>query len=443
MSTHQPFSDTIWSEREIWSRDQIESHQLEALKQQLAYVGANSAYYRRSFAQAGFRPEEFRSFADLAKLPVTRKLDYVAGMSAAPPWGEHIAAKREDIVRIHFSSGTTNRPVHVAWTAADKERWTDLFARYFYGQGLRPGDVYQVMVSFAWFVGGLGIAQAVERVGATVIAAGNGDSKRQIETLFDYGASSLFATPSFVAHLAEVATEMGRDLRDTKVRFMAVGGEPGGGLSGTRERIEQMWDAQVYDCYGMLEFQPTAWEMPSKEGLVLAEDFVLAEVLHPDTMQEVPDGTPGVLVLTHLDKRASPLVRWWTGDIVVRSRRPGADKRTFGRLVGGVQGRADDMLVIRGVNLFPSAVEDVLRRIPGVGGEYQIVLDRSLQDAAGFWTGMRLRVESEGAVPPDLADTISHQVREHLKVRTLVEVHPFGTLPRAVHKAKRVVREDV
>jgi phenylacetate-CoA ligase len=183
--------------------------------------------------------------------------------------------------------------------------------------------------------------------------------------------------------------------------------------------------------------------MPAKDGLVIAEDFVLAQVVHPETLREVPDGTAGVLVLTHLDKQASPLVRWWTGDIVVRDRRPGADKRTFARLVGGVQGRADDMLVIRGVNLFPSAVEAVLRKIPGVGGEYQIVLDRSLKDAGGFWTGIRLRVESEGVPPPDLDAIVSHQVREVLKVRTLVEVHPFGTLPRSVHKAKRVVREGV
>jgi phenylacetate-CoA ligase len=431
----------MWSEREVWSRDQIESYQLQALKKQLAYVGQHSQYYRRLFGQTGFAPQDFRSIADLSALPVTRKADYVAGIDAAPPWGEHIAAKREDVTRIHFSSGTTNRPVHVAWTAADKELWTDMFARYFYGQGLRPGDVYQVMVSFAWFVGGLGVSQAVERVGATVIAAGNQDSRRQVETLFDYGTAALFATPSFVAHLAEVATEMGRDLRETKVKFMDVGGEPGGGLPGTRQRIEQMWATQVYDCYGMLEFQPTAWEMPAKEGLVVAEDFVLAQVVDAETLQEVPDGTPGVLVLTHLEKQASPLVRWWTGDIVIRDRRPGSDKRTFARLCGGVQGRADDMLVIRGVNLFPSAVEDVLRKIPGVGGEYQIVLDESLKDSSGFWTGIKLHIESEGVAERGLDLTVAHQIREVLKVRTVVQVHPFGTLPRSVHKAKRVIRE--
>ena len=222
---------------------------------------------------------------------------------------------------------------------------------------------------------------------------------------------------------------------------MGVGGEPGGGLPGTRERIERLWDTQVYDCYGMLEFQPTAWEMPAKDGLVIADDFVFAEVLDPETLTAVPDGTAGVLVLTHLDKQASPLVRWWTGDMVVRDRRPGSDKRTFARLVGGVRGRADDMLVIRGVNLFPSAVEAVLRKIPGVGVEYQIVLDDSLKDASGFWTGIRLRIESEGQGRAGLEQEVAHRIRDDLKVRTLVEVHPFGSLPRAMHKAKRVVKE--
>lgn len=441
MALDQPFSDTMWSEREIWSRDKIQSYQFETLKKQLGYVGKNSAYYNRTFSEAGFHPGDFKSLDDLSKLPVTKKVDYVAGIDAAPPYGEHIAVTPDDLVRLHFSSGTTNRPVHVGWTAADRIRWADVCARYFYGQGLRKSDVYQVMVSYAWFVGGLSITQAVELIGTTVIPAGNQDSKRQIETMFQFGTTALFATPSFAAHLAEIALEMGRDLRDSKVKLMGVGGEPGGGIPGTRERIQNLWNTEVYDCYGMLEFQPTAWEMQSREGLVVADDFVFAEVVDAETLKPVPDGTAGVLVLTHLDKQASPLVRWWTGDIVVRDSRTGSDGRTFGRLVGGVQGRADDMLVIRGVNLFPSAVETVLRKIPGVGVEYQIVLDESLKDMSGFWTGIKLRIENEGEARSDLATEVAHRIRDELKVRAVVEVSPAGSLPRATHKAKRLVKD--
>lgn len=442
MSAQQPYSATIWSEREVWSRDQLSTFQLEALRRQLRYVGDNSAYYGGRFAAAGFDPREFRSFADLSRLPLTRKSDYLAAMDAAPPWGSQLACSPDDIARVHFSSGTTGRPAHVCWTAADIERWTDMFARYLYAQGVRKDDVYQVLYGFAWFVGGLAMTQSVQRIGATLIPAGNGDSRRQIETFLRYGTTAICTTPSFAAHLAEVAGEMGVDLRDTKIRAVAVGGEPGGSLPATRRLIERAWDARMFDCYGMIEFQPTAWEVESQDGLVLAEDFLYAEVINADTHQPVADGKPGVLVLTHLDKQACPLVRWWTGDMVVRSTRVGADGRTFARLVGGVQGRADDMLVIRGVNLFPSAVEEVIRSIPGVEGEYQIVLDKSVRDDAGFLTGFRLKVEVEADAPSGIDQEITAQIRDRLQVRCVIELAPLGTLPRSTHKAKRVVRED-
>lgn len=440
MAAPVPHSETIWSQCELWSRDQIADFQLAALKRQLAYVAKRSGYYAERMRAVGFEAGDFKSFEDLRRLPVTKKADYLAAMEVAPPWGTQLACDPADIARVHFSSGTTARPAHNCWTSHDLERWTDLFARYFYAQGLRKGDIYQVLVGYAWFVGGLGITQGVQRLGATVIPAGNLDSERQIETLFRYGTTALFVTPSFAAHLGEVATAMGRDLRESKVKLVGVGGEPGGGLEATRKRIEATWGVRPLDCYGMIEFQPTAWELPGREGLVLAEDFAFAEVLDAETHEPVPDGEPGILVLTHLDKEACPLVRWWTGDVVVRDSRPGPDGRTFARLVGGVRGRADDMLVVRGVNLFPSAVEDVIRRIPGVGGEFQIVLDDTLNDAAGFATGIRLQVEAAADAPEDLAQRVAAQIRERLTVRAVVEVMSPGSLPRSVHKAKRIVR---
>lgn len=442
MSAQQPYSATIWSEREVWSRDHIAAFQLEALKAQLRYVGEHSAFYKERFAAAGFDAREFRSFADLSTLPLTKKADYLAAMEFAPPWGSQLACAPDDIARVNFSSGTTGRPAHVCWTAADIERWTDVFARYLYAQGIRKSDVYQVLYGFAWFVGGLAMTQAVQRIGAALIPAGNGDSKRQIETFLRYGTTAICTTPSFAAHLAEVAAEMNIDLRDTKIRSVAVGGEPGGSLPATRRLIESAWGARMYDCYGMIEFQPTAWEVATQDGLVLAEDFLYAEVIDANTQLPVADGEPGVLVLTHLDKQACPLVRWWTGDMVIRSSTVGADGRTHARLVGGVQGRADDMLVIRGVNLFPSAVEEVIRSIPGVTGEYLIVLDKSVRDDAGFLTGFRLKIEVAPEAPADLAKTVVARLREKLQVRCVVETSAFGTLPRSTHKAKRVIREE-
>ncbi|MCD0504480.1 phenylacetate--CoA ligase family protein [Bordetella petrii] len=436
----QPYSDTIWDEAETWSRDRIESFQLDALRRQLRRVAQTSSHYQRVFAAAGFQPDDLKSFADLRKLPFTRKSDYMAGLQAEPPFGSLAAVQPGEAVRVHFSSGTTARPAPVLWTQADIDRWADLYSRYLYAQGLRRGDVFQCMFNYAWFVGGLGATLAAQQVGALVIPASSGDTQRQIETIFQYGTQCVIGTPSFMAHMAEAAQAMGRDLAGSSVRMVCVGGEPGASIPGTRERIERQWGAKMYDCYGALECQPIGWDTASQLGPTLAEDFIYVEILHPDTHEPVPDGERGVLVLTHLDRQACPLVRWWTGDMVVRDSRPAPDGRTHARLAGGVLGRADDMLIVRGVNLFPSAVEDIVRAFPGLTNEYVLVLDDSVKDPnTGFLTGVKLRVERERGAAADLGERLSQRLREKLQVRFHVEVVESGTLPRTVHKATRVI----
>jgi len=438
----QPYSDTIWDDVETWSRDRIEAFQLQALKRQLARVGERSNHYKRVFAEHNFRPEDLKSFADLRKLPFTRKSDYLAGLEAEPPFGSMAAVGPGEAARVHFSSGTTARPAPVLWSHADIERWADLYARYLYSQGLRRGDVFQCMFNYAWFVGGLGATLAAPRVGRLVIPASSGDTERQIDTIFQYGSQCVIGTPSFMAHVAEAAAKLGRDLTKSKVKMVCVGGEPGGSVPGTRERLEAQWGAPMFDCYGALECQPIGWDTAAKLGPTLAEDFIYVEVLHPDTHEPVADGERGVLVITHLDKEACPLVRWWTGDIVVRDSRPAPDGRTHARLAGGVQGRADDMLIIKGVNLFPTAVEDVVRAFPGLTNEYVLVIDDSGKDPkTKFLTGVKLRVERESGAAADIGERLQQRLREKLQVRFNVEVLEPGALPRTVHKAKRVIHE--
>ncbi|TXK38952.1 phenylacetate--CoA ligase family protein [Nonomuraea sp. C10] len=437
-----PSSAEYWSEVETWPRDRIAEFQLAALRRQLAYVGANSAYYKAAWAGIGFEPGDLRSLDDLRSLPVVRKADYVADLAERGPWGSMLAVHPEDVARVHFSSGTTSSPAPVCWTRQDLDRWADLYARFAYSQGVRRTDVYQALFGFAWFVGGLGVTAAYTKIGCTVIPGGSGDTERQIDVMARYGTTAVSGTPSFMLHLAETAERLGRPVTGNRVRRIQVGGEPGGGIPETRALIEERWDAKVFDGYGSLEFQPIAWECERQAGGHFAEDFVHAEVVDAETGAPVPDGSPGVLVLTHLDKQASPFVRWWTGDVVVRDPDPCACGRTHGRLRGGVLGRADDMLVVRGVNFFPSSVESLVRSTPGATGEYLIVIDEDVVDrATGYLTGVKVRLETEDGAAESAVDRLAHAIRAELTVRAVVEPVPSGSLARSTHKAKRLVRE--
>jgi phenylacetate-CoA ligase len=426
---------------ETGSPEATAEHRRVALRAQLQRLAARDDGYGARWRELGWEPGDLRDLDDLSALPVTTKADFLAAVRRRPPYGDLLAVDPAQIARVHFSSGTTAAPTPMAWTASDLDRWADLYARAAHSQGVRPGAVYQCLFSYAWFVGGLGATAGYQRLGATVIPGGSGDTERQIETIFAFGTTDVGGTPSFLLHLAEAAQQRGTPLRDGPVRRVMVGGEPGGALDGTRAAIEAAWGARCFDGYGCLEFQPIAWECEAQAGGHLPEDVVHAEVVDPQTHRPVPDGTPGVLVLTHVDKQACPLVRWWTGDVVVLDRTRCACGRTHARLPGGVRGRADDMLVIRGVNVFPSAIEDVVRRQPGAAGEYRIVLDPALvDDRTGYRTGLRLQVEAEPGAEATLSERIAAAVHRELKVRASVEIVDRGRLERSTHKTARVVR---
>lgn len=438
-----PHSPTYWNEVETWSRDRIESFQAQALRRQLAYVGENSDFFGRQWKEIGFEPGDITGPEDLRKLPMVRKSDYVASLAEDGPWGSMLAAPVDSLARVHFSSGTTSSPTPVCWTRSDLDRWAELYARASYSQGVRSHDIYQVLFGFPWFVGGLGVTSLCEQIGCLVIPGGSGETERQIDVIHEFGTTAVSGTPSFMLHLAETALRLGRPLADSAVSRIQVGGEPGAGIPETRVAIEQMWGAKVFDGYGSLEFQPIAWECEHQNGGHIAEDFAYAEVVDTETGEPVPDGTPGVLVLTHLDKQATPFVRWWTGDVVVRDSSPCSCGRTLSRLPGGVRGRGDDMLLVKGVNLFPSSVENIVRRMDGVSGEYRIVLDDDVTHAeTGYLTGIKIRLEVEDGYHEQVSRDLSQAVRAELTVRTIVDCVPVGSLERSTHKAKRVIREN-
>jgi phenylacetate-CoA ligase len=432
-----------WDPCETLDRAEIERVQLARLRRQLAHLAATDGFYADRFRALGWNAGDLGSLEDLSALPFTRKSDYIASIEAHPPFGRFVGVPAEEVSRIHFSSGTTARPTPQYWTQPDLERWADLYARYAHAQGVRKGDVFQCLFGFSWFVGGLGATAGLQRLGATCIPAGNQDTERQIATLLDYGTTVLFGTPSFIVHLASEMIRRGIDPAGSKVRIIAVGGEPGASVPATRRRIETLWNAKCYDAYGCLEFQSIAAECEAQAGLHLFEDFAYAEVVDAESGLAVADGSPGVLVLTHLDKQAGPLVRWFTGDIVVRDGTRCACGRTHARLIGGVRGRADDMLVIRGVNMFPSAVEDVVRSIDGLADEYRIIIDKSVREPeTGFLNGIRLQAE---ALQPEraaaLRDVLSGEIKARLQIRAHVEMMPLNSLERSTHKSKRVIKD--
>ena len=440
--TARPWSGQYWSQCETWSRDQIEATQTAMLTSQLRRVFKRSEFYRQRYAAIGWSPADFSGLDSLRALPLTTKSDYVASIAADPPFGTAIAQPPSRLRRVHFSSGTTSEPTPMFWTKWDLNRWADLYARSAYSQGVRDTDRYQCLFNYSWFVGGLGATAGYQRLGCLCIPGGSSDTRRQLDTMLRMGTTVVGGTPSFLLHLAEVADAAGIHLQGSAVRLVMTGGEPGAAVPGIRQRIEQEWGAKAFDGYGSIEFQPIAWECCAQAGGHLVEDFAFAEILAPDTHLPVADGEPGVLVLTHLDKEAVPLIRWWTGDVVVRDSRLCECGRTMTRLPGGVKGRADDMLVVRGVNLFPSAIEDVVRRLASAGTEFRIVVDDSAKEpGTGFLTGIKLEVEADSQVP-DLCDQLERQVREELLVRIVACEVPPGSLPRFTNKARRVVSSD-
>ena len=342
------FRDGILDEVETVAPERRREETTAALRAQLASLAGRSEFHRERFAATGFDPRDPAWLEAFQALPLMDKRDHLGSLEGREPWGTNLGVDPSELVRVHFSSGTTSVPTPIAWTAADLDRWTHLYARGAYSYGLRHTDVYLCLLSFAWFVGGLGTHAAFERIGATCIPGGNQESLRQLETMRRFGVTTTALTPSFALHLAEVAEEAGIDLRALPVSKMLIAGEPGGSVPATRRLIEELWDAKVFDGYGSLEFQPIAWECERQAGLHLQEDFLFPEVLDPESLRPVPDGTPGLLVLTHLDKQAHPLVRWSTGDVVAIDRAPCACGRTTARLASGVLGRTDDMLVVRG-----------------------------------------------------------------------------------------------
>ncbi|HGJ65090.1 TPA: phenylacetate--CoA ligase [bacterium] len=425
----------IWNEKyECMSRKELEELQLGRLKAIVRKVYDRVPFYHDSFDDAGVKPDDIKSLSDIKRLPFISKKDlrdnYPFKLFAEP---------MNDIVRLHSSSGTTGKPVVVGYTKNDIETWAELMARSLMCAGANSKDIIQNAYGYGLFTGGLGIHYGGERMGATVIPASGGNTKRQVMMLQDFGTTVLTCTPSYSLYIAEVAEEMGIDIKKLPLRVGVFGAEPWS--DNMRTDIESKLSIDAMDIYGLTEVigPGVSMECNQKNGLHIFEDHFIAEIIDPDTGEQLPYGETGELVFTSLTKEAFPIIRFRTRDITSLNPEPCKCGRTIARM-RRVSGRTDDMLIIRGVNVFPSQIESVLMQVEGVEPHYEIVVERK-----GNLDEIELKVEVTErlfsdeirkleAVQKKIQDEIESVIGISIKV-TLVEPK---TIERSEGKAKRV-----
>jgi len=427
----------IWNDEfETLPREAIESLQLKRLQQTVDRVYATVPFYRESYKKAGITPSVIKSLEDLKKLPFTLKQDmrdnYPYGLFAVP---------LEQIVRIHASSGTTGKPTVVGYTRRDIETWTELMARSFVAAGAHKGDVIHNAYGYGLFTGGLGAHYGAERLGASVIPMSGGNTKKQLMIMQDFGSTVLTCTPSYSLFLAEVAAEEGIDIRNLKLKVGILGAEPWS--EKMRQEIEQKLNIKAIDIYGLSEIlgPGVAIEcLEAQSGLHIWEDHFIPEIIDPDTCEVLPPGEKGELVITTITKEGIPLIRYRTRDITRLITEPCVCGRTHVR-IERLSGRSDDMLIIRGVNVFPSQIEAVLFNIKGVEPHYQLIVDRE-----GNLDTLEVQVEvneltfsDEIKILQGLSSKIKKEIKDLLGVTCKVRLVEPKSITRSEGKAKRVI----
>ncbi|MBM3979809.1 MAG: phenylacetate--CoA ligase [Planctomycetes bacterium] len=393
-------------------------------------IRASNDFYRRKFAAV--------AADNLESLPFTTKAELVADQAANPPYGTNLTFPLERYSRLHQTSGTsTGTPLRWLDTADSWEWILGCWRVNFELMGLKAGDRLFFPFSFGPFLGFWSAFDSATRAGFLGISGGGMTSVARLRCLLEHRCTVLFATPTYALHLSEVAAKEGLDIAGSPVRAVVVAGEPGGTIPATRARIEQLWGARVFDHYGMTEIGPVAVEADARPGqMYLLERDYLAEVIDPATGAAVPDGTAGELVLTNLGRIGSPLIRYRTGDLVRIATDPDPTGRAWRRLDGGILGRADDMIHVRGNNVYPSAIEAIVRRFAEVA-EYRVHVNR-----ANPLADLRLEIEPATGDGQALADSIGRAVRDELLFRVDVTPCPPGSLPRFEMKARRVIHQS-
>ena len=414
------------------------------LRGQLQYAWERSPFYRARWTAAGVGPGALRRLEDLARFPVVTKAELRAAQAADPPFGAYLCIPPQAVARIHGTSGTTGRPTVFGVGRDDWERIAEAHARILWAAGIRPSDRVLICSFFSLYMGSWGALAGAERLGATVFpfgAGAQGQTLAAVEWAREVRPTAFYGTPSYALHFAETARRAGVDPGALGFRILFFSGEPGAGIPATKRLIEETFGGACIDMGSMAEMTPwmTNAECGRRTGMHLWQDLVYTEICDPETFRPVPAGAEGTPVYTHLERTSQPMIRLVSGDRTRWTDAPCPCGRTYPRLPDGIYGRFDDMLIIRGENVYPSVIEDVLRATPGFGGEFRVIVSR--REAMDE---LLVRVEYTPEHEPAerraaLGAALRERLRARLGVHPVIDLVPQGTLPRTEFKARRIV----
>jgi len=420
-------------------RDQIIFAKLSA---QLRYAWEKSPFYRRKWQAAGVSPDSLRRLEDLSRFPVVQKHELRAAQAGQPPFGDYLCIEPAQVARIHGTSGTTGRPTVFGIGADDWARIGEAHARILWAAGIRPADRVLICSFFSLYLGSWGALAGVERLGATAFPFGagvSGQTLMAVQWARELRPTAFYGTPSYGLRFAEIARREGIDPRDLGFRTLFFSGEPGAGIEATKRLLESTFGGACIDMGSMAEMSPwmTNGECSHRTGMHLWQDIVYTQVCDPKSFQPVPFGSEGTPVYTHLERTSQPMIRLVSGDLARWTDEPCPCGRSYPRLPQGIYGRIDDMFIVRGENIYPGAVEDVLRAMDGFGGEFQIIVSRK-----EAMDELLIRAEVDASHWPareQFEATMRERLKARLGVRPIVELVPGGTIPRTEFKARRVI----
>ena len=427
-----------WNDKfECMPVEELKKFQLKKLKETVSWVSEKIPFYQKKFKEMGIKAGDIKSLQDVTKLPFTVKNDlrdnYPFGLCAVP---------LEEVVRVHASSGTTGKPITGPYTAEDLEQWIECMARNLWAAGVRKEDVVQNAYGHGLFTGGLGFHQGATKIGCTLVPTGAGMTERQITIMQDFKSDVLFCTPSYALTIAERAEEMKVDIKKLPLRVGVFGAEPW--TVAMRQEIEERMGIKAMEAYGLTELcgPGVAYDAGDQNGLYINEDLFLPEIVDPQTLESLPEGEKGELIFTSLQRRAMPMIRYRTKDITQLWREPGYEGRTFIRM-DKIYGRSDDMLIISGVNVFPSQIEALLLEIEEVEPQYRLVVSKK-----GYLDQLKVQVEAKKEVyeaGEDRRHEIEGKIAAHIKgmmgIGVGVELVDMKSIARSEGKALRVIDE--